>query len=660
MVSNAEITTVANTLRGLSMDAIQKAKSGHPGVAMGMADVAAVLWLKHLKIYAGETKWADRDRFILSGGHGSALLYSLLHLAGYKVTLDDLKNFRQLGSVTAGHPEFGHTDGVETTTGPLGQGFANGVGMAIAEQMLATRFGKIVNHRTWVFCGDGDLMEGISHEAASMAGNLGLDKLVVFYDSNEISIEGKTGITMCDDAKMRFESYGWHVLSCDGHNTDAIEDAIQQALITTGKPVMIICHTVIGKGSPNKAGSASCHGAPLGDDEVKLSKQALGLDPEASFAVPQSVYDCFAARRDAMQAQCNQWHADFAAWQGDNAELAAQWDMMLSDKLPNLDQVVPAFDPAKTISTRVASGEVINAIATAVPQLVGGSADLAPSNMTYMNGLGDIARDQFSGRNFHFGVRETGMAAIMNGVAVHGGFRIFGGTFFVFCDYCRPVMRVAALMNLPVIYVLTHDSFYVGEDGPTHEPVEQLPALRAMPGLNVIRPADATETAAAWAIALETKDAPSCLLLSRQNLPIIDRTSYPAARNLAKGAYTLWQRDPAQDPDMIIVASGSEVSISLQAAQAISDKNVRVVSMPCWELFDKQSAEYRASIFPAACTKRLAVEAAIPMGWEKYIGATGETISMAGFGASGPAEVLAKHFGFTAEAVEAKARQILA
>lgn len=660
MITNQLLSSVANTIRGLAMDAVQKANSGHPGVAMGMADVAAVLWLKYLKIWANEANWMDRDRFILSGGHGSALIYSLLHLAGYKVSIEDLKQFRQMGSITPGHPEYRHTDGVEVTTGPLGQGIANGVGLAIAEKMLATRFDQIVDHRTWMFCGDGDLEEGISHEVASMAGNLGLDKLVLFYDSNHITIEGDTDIAMTDNAAMRFKAYGWAVAECDGHDFDSIDRAIQEALAVTGKPVIVICHTIIGKGSPNKSGTAGCHGSPLGAAEVRLSKEAIGLNPDEDFAVSDTVYAAFAMRKAEMEAVCKAWHADFDTWAVANAEAAAMWQIMQDDTMPaNMESVLPAFDPAKTVSTRVASGIVLNALAPAMPQLVGGAADLSPSTMTYLNGMGDIGRDAFAGRNFHYGVRETGMAGVMNGVGVHGGFRVFGATFFVFCDYCRPVMRVAALMKLPVIYVLTHDSFYVGEDGPTHEPVEQLPSLRAMPGLNVIRPADATETAAAWQVALETKDAPTCLLLSRQNLPVIDRTTYPAANNVAKGAYTLWQTNPATEPDLLIVASGSEVSISLEAAQAMTEHNVRVVSMPCWELFEQQTAEYRASVFPASCTRRLAVEAAIAMGWEKYIGSNGATIAMEGFGASGPCDILAEHFGFTTKAVIAKAQALL-
>ena len=645
-----EMLLAANTLRCLSADEVQTANSGHPGVALGLADVVAVLWLRHLKIFSGDTAWADRDRFVMSGGHGSSLLYALLHLSGHDISIDDLKQFRQLGSRTPGHPEYGEVPGVETTTGPLGQGIANGVGMAIAERMMAARFNTpdctLVDHRTWVTCGDGDLEEGISHEACSMAGNLGLNKLILIYDSNRISIEGRVDITMSDDTKKRFEGYGWRVLTCDGHDIAAIDRTLRKAAKSEDKPVLVICNTTIGKGSPNKADSASCHGAPLGAEELRLTKQALGFNPDESFVVPESVRALFDARTARMKRVRNAWKRTAKAAFTANATLKATWEACLKNKLPeDLEAHLPTWD-GKPISTRVASGKVLNALAPVVPWLVGGSADLAPSNMTYLNGMGDIAKGDFSGRNFRFGVRELGMAAIMNGITVHGGLRAFGGTFFVFCDYCRPVMRVAALMGLPVIYVLTHDSFYVGEDGPTHEPIEQLPAMRAMPNMCVLRPADATETAVAWEVALSRKHGPTALLLSRQNLPIIDRSVYPTADNTAMGAYILWQRNPNVAPDAILIASGSEVSLALEAAQA-DPRNLRVVSMPSWELFEAQSPAYRNRVLPPNVKKRIAVEAASAFGWERYIGDAGTTLTMGGFGASGPADKLAEHFGFT-------------
>lgn len=646
-----DMVLVANTLRCLAADEVQTAKSGHPGVAMGLADVAAVLWLKYLKVWGGDEKWADRDRFVMSGGHGSALLYALLHLAGYPLSIEDLRQFRQLGSKTPGHPEYGEVPGVETTTGPLGQGIASAVGMAIAEKMLAARFNAegrtLVDHRTWVTCGDGDLEEGISHEACSLAGALGLNKLIMFYDSNRISIEGPISLAVADNPVRRFLSYGWQVLECDGHDFVAIEKAIRKAMRSESKPVLIICHTVIGKGSPNKADTAASHGAPLGEEELRLTKQALGFNPDESFVVPERVRECFADRIAKMKRLRNKWvrmaKTVFAA----DPALKSTWDAYYQEAMPaDLSALLPDWG-GKPVSTRVASGKVLNALAPAVPWLVGGSADLAPSNMTYLNGLGDVAKESFSGRNFHFGVRELGMAGVMNGIAVHGGLRVFGGTFFVFCDYCRPVIRVAALMGLPVIYVLTHDSFYVGEDGPTHEPVEQLPALRAMPNVCVFRPADATETAVAWEVALRRKEGPTALLLSRQNLPVLDRTVFPAASEAAKGAYVLWQRDSAAEPEAILIASGSEVSLALEVAQADA-RNLRVVSMPSWDRFEAQPEAYREAVLPKAVKRRIAVEAASSFGWERYVGDRGITLTMKGWGASGPAAKLAEHFGFTA------------
>ncbi len=664
-LTNETLALTANTIRGLAMDGVQAAKSGHPGAPMGLADIATVLWLKYLKHDPSDSQWADRDRFVLSGGHGSMLLYSLLHLAGYDLPLDELKRFRQVGSRTPGHPEYGHTDGVETTTGPLGQGIANAVGMAVAERMAAARYNvagaaPVVDHRTWVFCGDGDLEEGISHEACSLAGHLKLDKLVLFYDSNNITIEGHTDLSMSDDAKKRFQSYNWHVIEIDGHDFDQIDRAIRKAVKLTGKPVFILCKTHIGKGSPNKQDTHECHGAPLGDEEVKLSKRALGLPEDQFFHIPQDVTALFQERAVKMKRAHGKWRRVFKEWSKANADKAATWKAAFADELPaDIEERLPSFDPAKPVATRNASGIVLNALAQALPQLVGGSADLAPSNMTWLKDLGEIKPGEYAGRNFHFGIRELAMAAVMNGVQVHGGFRIFGGTFFVFSDYCRPALRLAALMGLPVIYVFTHDSFYVGEDGPTHEPVEQLAALRCMPNVTVIRPADPTETAAAWLAALKNKKGPTALLFTRQNMKVIDRTKHPSAANVEKGAYTLWQSGEGT-PDLMILATGSEVEIALDAAQQLEGKNVRVVSMPSWELFEKQNKTYRDRIIDPDCKRRLVVEAGCSFGWERYAGRCCSMITLDTFGASGPFKDLAKQFGFTVENVLAKARELLA
>ncbi len=663
-LTNETFALAANTIRCLAMDGVQAAKSGHPGAPMGLADIAAVLWLKHLKHNPADSKWQDRDRFVLSGGHGSMLLYSLLHLAGYSLPIEELKRFRQLGSLTPGHPEFGHTDGVETTTGPLGQGIANAVGMAIAERMAAARFNvpgaaPVVDHRTWIFCGDGDLEEGISHEACSLAGHLKLDRIVLFYDSNGITIEGHTDLALSDDPKKRFQAYNWHVLEIDGHDYDQIDRAIRKAMKLTGKPVFVICKTHIGKGSPNKQDSHEAHGAPLGEEEVKLTKRALGFPEDQFFYIPQDVSALFQERANKMKRAHGKWKRIFKEWAKANPEKAGLWKTMHEDALPaDIESKLPVFDPSKPVATRSASGSVLNALAQALPQLVGGSADLAPSNMTWLKELGEIKPADFAGRNFHFGIRELAMAAIMNGIQVHGGFRIFGGTFFVFSDYCRPAMRLAALMGLPVIYVYTHDSFYVGEDGPTHEPVEQLAALRCMPNVTVIRPADPTETSAAWVAALKNKKGPTALLLTRQNMKVLDRTQYPSAANLEKGAYTLWQNGEGT-PDLTIIATGSEVEIALEAAKQLTDKNVRVVSMPCWELFEKQNKTYRDRIIDPDCKRRLVVEAGCSFGWERYAGSKGALITLDTFGASGAFKDLAKHFGFTTDNVLAKARELL-
>ena len=658
-----DIKHTANIIRGLSMDGIQAANSGHPGMPMGMADVATVLWAKYLKHNPENPQWENRDRFILSAGHGSMLLYSLIHLSGYGLPLEELKQFRQWGSLTPGHPEYGHTVGIETTTGPLGQGCANGVGMALAEKMLAARYNTedqgIVDHFTYAIASEGEFEEGISHEVFSYAGHHELGKLIIFYDQNFISIEGDTRITYSDDVQKRMESYGWQVLEIDGHNPDEIAEAIEAAQAESIKPSVIICNTQIGFGSPNKAGTHDVHGAPLGEEEILLTKKNLGL-PEDKFYVSQEARDLFATRLEELKKQEATWQEQFASWKTANAELATSWDQAMSGTLPDLTGKLPVFEADSSLATRASSGKVLNAIANEVPFLIGGSADLAPSNNTYMHGLGDVGRNAFEGRNLHYGVRELGMATIMNGVQLHGGFRIFGGTFLVFADYVRPAARMAALMGLPVIYVFTHDSFCVGEDGPTHQPIETTASLRMIPNMTVIRPADATETATAWVTALENKKGPTALLFTRQNLPTIDRTVYPSADLLKKGAYTLWQSGEGT-PDMLMIATGSEVEITLAAAQKLGEEgaNVRVVSMPSCELFEQQDEAYKESVLPDACDRRMAVEAGTSFGWARYVGRHGVLATKDDFGASASFKVLLKEFGFTTEAIYEKAKTLL-
>ncbi len=658
---------VADTIRGLAMDGVEKAKSGHPGMPMGTADFAAVLWTKFLKHNPANPAWPDRDRFVLSAGHGSMLMYSLLHLTGYDLPIEELQQFRQMGSKTAGHPEHGLTPGVETTTGPLGQGLANAVGMAIAEKMLAERFNRpgqvVVDHRIYAIAGDGCLMEGISHEACSLAGHLKLNNLVLFYDSNEITIEGGTSLSCSDNARLRFEAYGWKVLDVDGHDLAAIERVLTEATTDADRPVLIIGRTHIAQGAPNKRDSHEAHGAPLGADEIRATKRGLGLPEDQSFFVPDEVRAIFAERQNAWAKAERAWKNEFKAWRIAFPDLAARWDAGMKLELPaDLEARLPAFDPAKPVATRSASGAVLQKLAEAVPHLVGGSADLAPSNNTYLKGQGDIGPGAFAGRNFHFGIREHAMAAVLNGLQLHGGLRGFGATFLVFADYLRPSLRLAALMGVPVIYVFTHDSFYVGEDGPTHQPVEHAASLRIIPNVTLIRPADATETAAAWVAALRNTTGPTCLLLTRQNLPILDRTQYPPAMDAAKGAYILWESQPGAKPELILMASGSEVSLVLEAGRTLaaeSGKPVRVVSFPSWELFEKQKTGYRKSVLPPACKKRLVVEAGRGFGWEKYVGLKGRMITLDRFGESAPCQKLAEHFGFTVAHVTEEARKLL-
>jgi transketolase len=658
-----DLLPAANTIRGLAMDAVQKANSGHPGMPMGMADVAATLFLEHLNHCPVNPQWVNRDRFVLSGGHGSMLLYSLLHLSGYGLPLEELKAFRQWDSKTPGHPEYGHTVGVETTSGPLGQGCGNAVGMALAERMLAARFNTgaflPVDHYTYVFCGDGDMMEGLSHEAFSLAGHLGLHKLIVFYDYNRITIEGATSLAYSDDVRKRFLGYRWNVLEIDGHNYDEIEKALVAAKAEKERPTLIITHTHIAHGAPNLHDTAKAHGEPIGADEVKAAKLNLGLPEDQDFHVPEEVYALFTARARELEAKAAAWETDFHKYRAAHPDRAQLWDQHFHPTLPaDLPAQMPEFDPAKPVATRAAGGKAMQKLAKLLPALVGGAADLAPSTRTLLEEFPSVAPGSFGGRNLHFGVREHAMAAILNGLALHGGFRVFGATFFVFSDYCRPALRLSAMMRLPVIYVFTHDSFYVGEDGPTHEPVEQTMSLRLIHGLTVIRPADAAETAAAWIAALQNTSGPTAILLTRHNLPVIDRKVCAPAALLEKGAYTLWQSAPGH-PQVLLIATGSEVQLALDAAKLLaSEAVVRVVSMPSWELFDRQSAAYRAEVLPEKCAVKVALEAGTTLGWEKYVGAKGRMVGLNRFGASAPYKVLAEKFGFTPARVAALVREM--
>jgi len=652
------LTLAANTIRCLAADAVQKANSGHPGMPMGMADVAAVLYLKHLNHCPSRPDWINRDRVVLSGGHGSLLLYSLLHLSGYGLPMEELKAFRQWNSKTPGHPEVGHTPGVETTTGPLGQGCGNAVGMALSERMLATRLNigshAPIDHTTYVFCGDGDMMEGISHETLALAGHLKLNRLIVFYDYNKITIEGSTDLAYSDDVRKRFQGYHWNVLEIDGHNLDEIEKAIVAAKGEKERPTLVLTHTHIAQGAPNLHDSHKAHGEPLGVEEVKATKRNLGFPEDQDFYVPDAVRELFAARTRELEAKVAAWDADLQKYRAGHPDRAAQWDIFFNHELPaDLLAQLPTFEVDKPIATRVASGKVMQKLAQLLPYLVGGAADLAPSTRTFLEGYASIKPGQYEGRNLHFGVRELGMASILNGMALHGGFRVFGATFFVFTDYCRSAIRLSAIMKVPVIYVFTHDSFYVGEDGPTHEPIEHLMSLRMMPGLTIIRPADPTETTAAWIAALKNTGGPTLLLLTRHNLPVLDRAVYPPANLLEKGAYVLWQSAPGT-PEMLLIATGSEVCLALAAARELAKEGiVRVVSMPCWEFFDRQPAAYRDEVLPPACTLRLSIEAGTTLGWQKYVGDRGQTLGIDHYGASAPFKVLAEKFGFVpAHAVE--------
>jgi transketolase len=654
MTSDLQTRSI-NALRFLSADGVQKANSGHPGLPMGGAAMAYTIWTRHLRHNPRNPKWAGRDRFILSGGHGSMLLYSLLHLTGYDLPLDELKNFRQWGSLTPGHPEYGLTPGVEMTTGPLGQGFATGVGMAIAASHLAATFNQqgqnIIDPFIYAIVTDGDLMEGVASEAASLAGHLSLGRLIYLYDDNHISIDGSTDLAFTEDRAVRFRAYGWQVLRVDdGNDVEAMDKMIQEAKLDP-RPSLIMCRTTIGFGAPNRQGTSKAHGEPLGDEELNAAKDNLGWPKEPRFFIPDDVLEFYRKAVDKGRELEYDWRMRFDAYKRIHPALGAELQRRLNGELPeDWQSALPVFPvDAKGMGTRVASGKVINALAPKLPELIGGSADLAPSNNTKIDGVPDFQKDSYAGCNFHFGVREHAMGAALNGMAVFGGVIPYGATFLVFADYMRPAIRLAALSHIPSIFIFTHDSVGLGEDGPTHQPIEQLLSLRIIPNLVVIRPADANETAQAWKVAIERRDGPTVLALSRQNLPTLDMTA-----QVEKGAYVV--KDFGQ-PEIILMASGSEVPLILEAAQKLADegKGVRVVSFPSWELFEKQDSAYRESVLPKAISKRLVVEAGSGIGWEKY---AKSAISIDHFGASAPAKIIFEKFGFTVENVVAKAKEL--
>ncbi len=646
-----------NTLRFLSVDAVQKANSGHPGMPMGCAPIAYTLYAKHMRHNPENPGWVNRDRFILSNGHGSMLLYSILHLCGYKISMEDIKNFRQWESITPGHPEYHLTPGVETTTGPLGQGFANAVGMAIAESYLASMFNKedfrILDHFIYGICSDGDLMEGVSHEAASIAGHLKLGKLIFFYDDNGITIDGSTNLSFSEDIAKRFDAYGWQVLNVDDvNNLSALEAALLTARNESERPTIIITKTHIGFGSPHKQDTSGAHGSPLGDEEIRLTKKNLNWPEDKTFYIPEEVSELFKSLSKQFGKYEADWNSLFEEYSGRYPEEAALFRKIMSREYGDeWKDNLPVFeDDGKKMATRSASGKVLNAIAPFLPSLIGGSADLAPSNNTYLKGFEDFNASDRKGRNFHFGIREHGMASILNGMALYGGIIPYGGTFLIFSDYLRPAIRLGALSGINPVYVFTHDSIGLGEDGPTHQPVEHLAALRAIPKVVLIRPADANETSAAWKYAIEHKGSPVLLILTRQGLPVLDQTKYGSAENLSKGAYIL-QDTP--DPELILMASGSEVSTALQAAKILEKQGVkiRIVSLPSFELFEMQTEDYRESILPSKIKARVSVEAGISQCWYKYIGDGGEAVSIEKFGASAPEQVLMEQYGITAENV---------
>ena len=653
-----------NTLRFLSVDAVQKANSGHPGMPMGCAPIAYLLYTKHMKHNPSDPDWLNRDRFILSNGHGSMLLYSILHLCGYKVSMDDIKNFRQWESITPGHPEYHLTPGVETTTGPLGQGFANAVGMAIAESYLASLFNKddikILDHYIYGICSDGDLMEGVSHEAASIAGHLKLGKIIFFYDDNSITIDGSTSLAFSEDIAKRFDAYGWHVQKVDDvNNLKTLETALLTAKNETGRPSIIITKTHIGFGSPNKQDTAAAHGSPLGEEEVKLTKKNLGWPEDKFFYVPGEISEYFSSLSAQFEKYENDWDDLFNKYEKKYPDEAKQFKDVMNGRFgEEWKQKLPVFESdGKNLATRAASGKVLNAIASSLPTLIGGSADLAPSNNTYLKEYINFNSSDRDGRNFHFGIREHGMASILNGMALYGGVIPYGGTFLIFSDYARPAIRLGSLSGIKPIYIFTHDSIGLGEDGPTHQPIEHLAALRAIPKVIVIRPADANETVAAWKTAIEHKGSPVLLILTRQGLPVIDRKKFASAENLAKGAYIL---KDTPDAELILMASGSEISVSLQASEILEKEGikVRVVSFPSFELFEKQEPSYKESVLPADIKARVSVEAGVSQCWYKYLGEAGEPVSIEKFGASAPGKILMEKYGITPENIAETARRV--
>ncbi|WP_163536877.1 transketolase [Gracilibacillus sp. YIM 98692] len=658
-MSNQTEQLSINTIRTLSIDAIEKANSGHPGLPMGAAPMAYTLWTKYMDHNPKSSKWFNRDRFVLSAGHGSMLLYSLLHLSGYNVTIDDLKEFRQLDSKTPGHPEVHHTDGVEATTGPLGQGIAMSVGKAMAEKHLSAKYNKddfnVVDHYTFAIVSDGDLMEGISHESASLAGHLKLGKLIALYDSNDISLDGDLNKSFSEDVEGRFKAYGWQVIRVeDGNDTEAISKALEEAKANTEQPTLIEVKTVIGYGSPNKSASAASHGAPLGEDEVTLTKEFYEWEHEP-FHVPEEVYQDFETKivKDGQEKE-QKWNELFESYKNAYPELGNELDSAIKGELPEKwDADLPTFEAGKDeLATRASSGEVLNALAKSVPTLFGGSADLAGSNKTNLKDFGDFSSESPEQRNIWFGVREFAMAAALNGMALHGGLKVFGGTFFVFSDYLRPAVRLSAIQNAPVTYVLTHDSIAVGEDGPTHEPVEQLAAFRAMPNLSVIRPADGNEVQAAWRLAIESTSQPTALVLTRQGLPTLEGTAEKAYEGVKKGGYVV---SPAskETPDAILIATGSEVQLAVKAQAELKEqgKDVSVVSIPSWDRFDAQDASYKESVLPRSVTKRLGIEMASSLGWERYVGIEGSVLAIDSFGASGNGGKIVEEYGFTVDNV---------
>ncbi|MBM7552643.1 transketolase [Thalassobacillus pellis] len=666
-MSNSIEQKSINTIRTLTIDAVEKANSGHPGMPMGAAPMAYNLWTEHMSHNPNNSDWFNRDRFVLSAGHGSMLIYSLLHLSGYDVSVEDLKEFRQWGSKTPGHPEFGHTDGVEATTGPLGQGISMSTGMAMAEAHLAGKYNtadhKVVDHYTYCICSDGDLMEGVSQESASLAGHLGLGKLIVLYDSNDISLDGDLNRAFSESVEDRYKAYGWQVIRVeDGNDVEAIHNAIEEAKSNTDQPTMIEVKTIIGYGSPNKSGKSASHGAPLGEEEATAAKQHYKWEHEEAFHVPDDVYQDFKRKIvDSGERAEKEWNELFEAYKSANPELAAELERAINGDLPeDWHKALPVYKAGEDkLATRASSGEAINALSEAIPYFFGGSADLAGSNKTTVKGEDDFSKQNYAGRNVWFGVREFAMATALNGMALHGGLKAYVGTFFVFSDYMRPAIRLSALMNLPVNYVFTHDSIAVGEDGPTHEPIEQLPSLRAMPNLSVIRPADGNESSAAWRVALESKTTPTAFVLTRQGLPTLKGTAEKAYEGVKKGAYVLSPSDK-ETPDGLLLATGSEVQLAVKAQDELKQKgyDVSVISMPSWDRFNTQSEAYKESVLPKAVTKRLAIEMASPFGWERYVGIDGEVIGIDTFGASAPGDVVMEKYGFTVENVVAKAEKL--